>query len=176
MQVITLGKPYPFPNPHPGQNGARAQLTDSFLTIVCCLNQPSGQEVSLWRTGPLRYGLYEAAPGLPFILTDLGQGWLFDVTLNLRRPGTPEAEAAALAWPQLTGQRLVYVLLDATTNLVHGWRSFSAAPAFVQAVRAACARQLDTFANEQQITAGLVQSEALPMQQMRAAIRFYEAA
>lgn len=174
MQVITLGQPYPFPNPHPGQNGARAQLTDSFLTIVCCLDQPSGPEVSLWRTGCLRYGLHEAAPGLPVILTDLGQGWLFEVTLNLRRPGTPEAEVAALTWPQQLGQRLVYVLLDATTNVVHGWRSFLAAPAFVQAVRAAAAQQLVSFADEQQIAAGFVRSETAPLQQLRAGTRFYE--
>ncbi|MFD1470400.1 hypothetical protein ACFQ48_19385 [Hymenobacter caeli] len=168
-----MGKPYPHPNPYPGQNGARAQLTDSFITILCCLNQPSAQEISLWRTGSIRYGLHEVAPGLPFILTDLGQGWLFDVTLNLRRPGTPEAEAVALVWPQQMGQRLVYVLLDATTNIVHGWQSFQAAPAFVQAVRAAAARQLSIFDNEQQIAASLAKGELIPLQQMQASVHFY---
>lgn len=175
MQVITLGQPYPFPNPHPGQNGARAQLTDSFLTIVCGLNQPSALEIALWRTGRLRYGLHEATPGVPFILTDLGQGWLFEVTLNLRRPGSPESEVAALTWPRQPGQRLVYVLLDATTNVVRGWRSFVAALAFIQAVREVGTRQLAAFATEQRVAAEISKGEAVPLRQMQAATRFYEA-
>ncbi|QKG59148.1 hypothetical protein GKZ68_20935 (plasmid) [Hymenobacter sp. BRD128] len=174
MQIITLGKPYPFPNPAPGQNGTRMHLTERFLTVVCSLNQPTSQEIALWRGGQLRYGIYEPGPGLLFLVSELGPGWLFEATLNLRQPGPEAAVAAALAWPQQSGDRLEYVLLDATTNVVHGWRSFAAAPAFNQAVRAAAARQLQAYPTAAQATAGLKQAEqTYSLRQLSQCTHFY---
>lgn len=173
MLVYAIGQPFPFPHRQPGTEGAIAQLTDSFLTIVCYLQGPTPAEIAQWRAGVLRYGLFEAAPGLPVILTDAGANWLFEVTLNLRRPGAPVEEEAVRLWPSLPGRQLTYALVDATTNVLHGLRIIQADPRFVVAVRACAQRQLALFATNDAVAAALDRAAQLPLVAMRAKTTFY---
>jgi hypothetical protein len=114
VYVFRLGEPYPVHNQANGQEKARADLTPTFFNVVYYILNPKPADVQLWR-GRFEYGICEAAPGVPFIITRfVAANWVFDVTLNWHHMADPVAQAA---WPEHDEPTtLTFALLDARTN------------------------------------------------------------
>jgi hypothetical protein len=169
MVVFRLGEPYPVHNEANGQDKTRADLTPAFFDVCCYLQRPRPAEVALWR-GPVEYGVYEAAPGVPFVLVRMGS-WLLDVSLNWHlMASTGEREA----WSEHEGPTpLSLSLIDAHTNRLQGYRRFTPAPAFVAQLRAIARRQLDGFASGAAVEQAIARAEVMPLAQMNQRAVFY---
>ena len=164
MLVFSLGKPYPVHNAADGQEKARADLTPAFFSICYYLNQASADDVALWR-GPFQYGLYEAAPGVPFILSRFAGGrWLFDVSLNWRTMSDPAQREGWAEHDEPTP--LTFALIDARSNNLLAYRRFVPLPQFVGRLRADARRQLATYADPHAVEQAIQRAERMPLQLM----------
>ena len=162
--VFRLGHPYPVHNEANGQEKARVDLTPAFFSVCCYLCNPAPVEVAAWQ-GPFEYGLYEAAPGVPFVLIRLlGGRWLFDVSLNWHLMASPDERAVWAEHEEPTP--LTLALIDARTNHLRAYRRFAPSPAFVAALRAAARRQVAAFADHRAVAQAISQAEAMPLQLM----------
>lgn len=173
MHVFRLGQPYPVHNNADGQEKARADLTPAFFDVCCYLDRPSPAEIAAWQ-GPFDYGLYQAAPGIAFILTRLASGgWLFDASLNWRIM----ADAGERAnWAvHLAGTPVTFALIDARTNVLRGYRRFLPAPDFVARVRAVAQQQLALFADHHAVEHAIATAEQLPLAAMGQRATYYPA-
>ena len=173
MHVFQLGKPYPVHNIANGQDKVRADLTPAFFSVCCYLNGSTAREVAAWQ-GAFEYGLYEAAPGIAFVLTRLAGGaWLFDTSLNWH----VMAEAAKRTqWAEHANPTpLAFSLPDAGTNVLRGYRHFLPAPAFVAQVRAVAREQLTRFTNQVVVEVAIAAAERMPLAAMAAATSYHAA-
>ncbi|RYU84777.1 hypothetical protein [Hymenobacter persicinus] len=161
MYVFKLGEPYPVHNQANGQEKARADLTPTFFNVVYYILNPKPAEVQHWR-GCFEYGICEAAPGVPFIITRFpAANWVFDVTLNWHHMADPAERAA---WPEHDEPTtLTFVLLDARTNQLLAFRQLPAAPQFVELVRQAARRQLTRFPDRHAVEEAIAQAELMPL-------------
>ena len=173
MHVFRLGQPYPVHNLATGQEKARADLTPAFLEVCCYLNQPSAAEIAAWQ-GPLAYGLYEAAPGIPFVLTRLASGrWLFEASLNWHLMADAGERTHWAAHREPTP--LAFALLDARTNVLRGYRRFLPAPDFVARLRTIAQQQLARYADHQAVEQAIMGAEQLPLAIMSQRATYYSA-
>lgn len=173
MFVFKLGAPYPVHNEANGQEKARADLTPEFFSICYYLNGAGAGDVAFWR-GPFEYGIYEAAPGVPFILSRFAAGrWLFDASLNWRNMSDPAQRAV---WAEHDGSTpLTFALIDARTNRLLAYRRFAPAPQFVAQVRAAARRQLSLFADHQAVEQAISRAELMPLPLMSQQATYFSA-
>lgn len=173
MLVFRLGQPYPVHNIANGQEKARADLTPAFFDVCCYLDRPTPGEIAAWQ-GPFEYGLYEAAPGIPFILTRLAAGgWLFEASLNWRTLADTGQRAN---WAvHLESTPVTFALLDARTNVLRGYRRFLPAPAFVARLRAVAQQQLTLFADHHAVEQAIAAAEQLPLAVMSQRSTYYTA-
>ena len=170
MLVFKIGQPYPIHNEAIGQEKARADLTPAFFS-VCYYLSAAAADVAFWR-GPFEYGVYEAAPGVPFVLARFAGGrWLFDVSLNWRNMRDPAEREAWAEHDEATP--LSFALLDAHTNRLLAYRRFTPARPFVEQVRAAARRQLATFADHQAVEQAIGRAELMPLPLMSHQTIFY---
>lgn len=171
MVVFKLGQPYPVHNEADGQEKARADLTPAFFSICYYLSGAGKAEVAFWR-GSFEYGIYEADPGVPFILARFAGGrWLFDVSLNWRKMSNPTEREAWAEHDEPTP--LSFALIDARSNRLLAYRRFAPALPFVAQVRAAARRQLAAFPDHQAVERAISQAELMPLQMMSQRTTFY---
>ena len=171
MVVLQLGQPYPLHNQANGPEKVRADLTTDFFGICYYIKAAGPGDVASWR-GPFEYGIYEAAPGVPFVLARFAAGrWPFDVSLNWRNMSYPTQRAA---WAEHDGLTpLTFALLDARTNRLLAYRRFAPAAPFVAQVRAAARRQLTHFADHQAVEQAISRAELMPLPLMCRQATFY---
>lgn len=165
MYVFKLGQPYPLHDEANGQEKARADLTPTFFSVVLYILNARPAEVQEW-AGRFEYGIYEAAPGVPFILTRFpASGWLFDVTLNWHLMSDPAEQAL---WPtRREPAALTFALVDAQTNKLLAYRRTPAAPAFAAQVRQCAGRQLALFPDRQAVEQAIRRAELMPLPLMQ---------
>lgn len=165
MHVFKLGQPYPLHNHANGQDKARADLTHSFFGVVLYVRNPRPTEVRQWGQS-FDYGLYEAAPGVPFILTRFPAGvGVFDVTLNWYLMLDSAQRAAWLEYEEKVG--ISFALVDADNNNLLAYRITPAAPAFVTQVRACAHRQLALFSDRFAVEQAISRAELMPLALMQ---------
>jgi hypothetical protein len=128
--------------------------------------------VAAWQWA-FEYGLYQAAPGIAFILTRLSSGgWLFDASLNWRTM----ADAGERAnWAvRLAATPVTFALVDARTNVLRGYRRFLPAPEFVARLRAVAQQQLALFADHHAVEQAIAAAQ-LPLAMMGQPATYYPA-
>ena len=174
MHVFRIGHPYPIHDEATGQEKARADLTTTFFSVCYYLKAATTAEIAHWR-GPFDYGIYEAAPGVPFVLVRFAGGrWLFDVTLNWRKMSDATERAAWTAHEEPTA--LSFALLDARSNRLLAYRRVIPVPQFVEQVRAAARRQLTIFSDHLAVERAISQAELMPLRLMSQQATFYPSA
>lgn len=171
MLVFKLGAPYPVHNVANGQEKARADLTPAFFSVCYYLKGAGSGEVAAWR-GPFEYGVYEAAPGVPFIVARFSAGrWMFDVTLNWRNMSDAGQREVWAEHDEPTP--LTFALIDARTNRLLAYRRFAPAAPFVAQLRAVARRQLTAYPDHRAVEQAITRAELMPLQLMSRQTTFY---
>ena len=171
MHVFRIGHPYPVHQHANGQEKTRADLTTAFFDVCCYLCSATPAEIAAWR-GPFEYGIYEAAPGVPFVLVRFAGGrWLLDVSLNWRTMSDPAQRESWAEHDEPTP--LSFALLDARSNALRAYRRFTPALPFVQQVRAIARRQLATYSGPQAVEQAIATAELMSLRLMSQQAIFY---
>ena len=152
IQVLQVGECYSSPNPHPGSESIRAEFSSTFVDIVYYIRGASPADLNIWKRTPIRYGLFEAVKGIPFLLLDfvlVREEWNLDVPLNVLKMD----EEAQLSWLSATGNLINAILIDTETNRILAMRQLTVSSIAARQVRDSLTNQLVSHTSSAHIDA-----------------------
>ncbi len=150
---LEAGKPFPLRNPLGGSDGAFASITGQSFDLICWANGLSSLEVKTWRKGKLRYGVF-VRDGIPFFILHFPVlDWSLDVSIDILIE--KEKNRQYLEFMAGEGNAVTLYLVDGKTNILKGMRMIGLQPIVADAIKQACALQLEKYPNSAALNVSL---------------------
>ena len=140
MLVYKVGEVFPHPElKRVGVDAPRAQIVpNGFFNIVLHSTQPQVDK----GLASMHIGLYQK-DAIPFVLLNWPGKMAFEVILNVHTITDEYADA----WLNGSGNTIIFFVLDATTNVIVGMRTFTIPPVLAEKIRDCLEQQDQQYSN-----------------------------
>lgn len=140
---ISKGQVCPILNPNQGQDGNVFIMDGPGFSILTWLSNPTVTEIAAWNSGGYVYGAF-VEDSVPFFLASFeDSGVIAEASINV----LAEMEKGEFHCDFLAGESsfMNLFLVDAHTNIVHGIRVLGMGSTTANALRTACAEQVEQY-------------------------------
>lgn len=115
--ILEVGKQFPYTSAS-GNDVCRASFNEGFFDVYAQIKSPSVSEIKVFKSAPLKYGIFESQ-NVPFFLFDFFQdGWNFDIPMNILKIQDDKEEA----WLNSQANAINLYMIDADTNVLLAMR------------------------------------------------------
>lgn len=142
MLVYEIGEVFPHKEQRPmGFDAPRAIIMpNGFFNVVLNSTQPAADKVLA--TSTLHVGLYQK-DAIPFVLLSWPKVLAFEVVLNIHTASDEFAEA----WLNGKGNTIVFLVLEARTNIITSMRTFTIPTVLAGQIRDCLEQQDERYTN-----------------------------
>ena len=115
-----------------------AILNENLFDVLVCLHSVSGDEIKAFRKGRLEVSLYVNSD-IPFVVFDLGNGFSFDVNINILLLTDEQQDA----WLNAQANAVNLFLVDAVTSNLLAMRMIGIDMRIINKIRDTCEAQTE---------------------------------
>jgi hypothetical protein len=136
MAPYEIGKPFPHEQFLNIGEATVALPVGQFFDVLCCKSRLTDNETTAFKQGRLKVSLFERYH-IPFIIFDLGSGFIFKVALDAKEAMKEEPD-----WMTEQANEVNMFLVDATTGILKATRIINLPEILCEKVREIIAKQL----------------------------------
>lgn len=115
-----------------------AILNENLFDVLVCLYNVSVEEIKAFRKGRLEFSLYENS-NIPFVIFDLGNGFSFDVSIDVSKLTEDQQDA----WLNARANAVNLFLVDAGTGNLIAMRMIGIDMKIIDKIRDICEEQTE---------------------------------